>query len=108
MNRPVDIDQFLIFDVLTKQYDFDINLKLGSYFPLNLSENEYYFKKIKVSEDEIFKLFNKTKTQSENSLWKEIRNCRISATLKGHKIKSCKNLTFENLAKSLLNEKDLG
>jgi len=45
------------------------------------------------------------------SLWHEIRNYRISASVKAHKIKSCKNLLVEyqnNLAISLLNEKVLG
>jgi len=56
-------------------------------------------------------LFNKTKDQSENSLWHKVRNCRISASVKAHKIKTCKNLSIKhqnNLAISLSNEKVLG
>jgi len=69
-------------------------------------ENESYSKRIIINEFELMELFNKTKDQSENCLWHEVRNYRISASVKSHKIKSCKNVSVEhqnNLAIFLLN-----
>jgi len=59
-------------------------------------KNEYYSKRIIVDKFELMELFNKTKDQSENSLWHEVRNCRISASIKAHKIKTSKNLSIEH------------
>lgn len=105
----IDINEIYITDILIKQNEFILNF--GCFFPLNYMENEYYSKKIIVNEFELMELFNKTKDQSENSLWHEVRNYRISASVKAHKIKTCKNLSVDyqnNLARSLLNEKVLG
>jgi len=105
----ININEIYISDILIKQNEFILNF--GCYFPLNCMENEYYSKRIIVDKFELMELFNKTKDQSENSLWHEVRNCRISASVKAHKIKTCKNLSIEhqnNLAISLLNEKVLG
>jgi hypothetical protein len=101
-----DINKIYISDILIKQNELILNS--GCFFPLNCMENEYYSKIIIVNECEFIELFNKTKNQSENSLWHKVRNYRISTNAKAHKIKSCKNLSIEhqnNLATSLLNEK---
>lgn len=105
----IDINEIYLYDIFIKQNELILNF--GCFFPLNYMENEYYSKKIIVNERELMELFNKTKDQSENSLWHEIRNYRISASVKAHKIKSCRNLSVEhqnNLAISLLNENVLG
>jgi len=64
-----------------------------------------------VNINRITQIFNETKIQSESSLWVKIRKDRISASLKAHKIKSCRDLSIQNqdkLAISLLTNKDLG
>lgn len=99
----IDINEIYISDILIKQNEFILHF--GCFSPLNCMENEYYSKRIIVIEFELKELFNKTKDQSENSLWHEVRNYRISASVKAHKIKTCKNLSVEyqnNLAISLL------
>lgn len=97
--------------ILIKRNECDIILNSGAYFPLNLNDSNYYFLKIIINSGEIISFFNKTKSQSECGLWNEVRSSRLSASVKAHRIKSSKNLTFENqanLAVSLLNEKSLG
>ncbi|XP_022167833.1 uncharacterized protein LOC111031989 [Myzus persicae] len=111
VEKSVDID-FLNF-ILTKQNAYDIALPpmIGSYFPLNLNENKFYMNNIVVDLKQIINIFNETKMQSESSKWKEVRKNRISASVKAHKIKTCKNLSVENqerLAETLLTEKELG
>lgn len=106
-----DMDKSYMYDILCLQ---NINSKMfdsGCYFPLNYDENEYFFKSIMVDTEKITQIFNETKTQSESNLWVEIRKIRISASIKAHRIKTCKNLSIlnqEKLAVSLISEKELG
>lgn len=105
-------DQIYMNEILTKQNECGIIFNCGSYFPLNLNDSNYYFSKIMINSSEIKNIFNKTKSQSNQcDLWNVVRNSRISASIKAHRIKSSKNLSFENqvsLAVSLLNKKSLG
>ncbi|XP_050062272.1 uncharacterized protein LOC126551923 [Aphis gossypii] len=105
-----DMDKSFICDVLHLQ-NSNIIFNSGYNFPLNCNENEYFFKNIMVNTNKITQIFNETKAQSESNLWVKIRNDRISASLKAHKIKSCKDLSIQNqnkLAISLLTNKNLG
>ncbi|KAF0751704.1 SWIM-type domain-containing protein, partial [Aphis craccivora] len=111
VEKSVDTD-FLNF-ILTKQNSYDIALPamIGSYFPLNFNENKFYMNNIVVDSTQIINIFNETKMQSKSKKWTEVRMNRISASIKAHKIKTCKNLSVENqemLAETLLIEKDLG
>ncbi|KAL4084013.1 hypothetical protein QTP88_029329 [Uroleucon formosanum] len=103
---------FMYF-IISKQNSFDINLSQikGFYFPLNIKEHEFYMNNVVVDSKQIISINNQTKMQSESIQWKYIRQSRISASVKAHRIKICKDLSFENqekLAKSLLIDRDLG
>lgn len=105
------MDKNFIGDVLQLQNSNSLIFNSGYYFLLNYNENEYFFTNIMVNTKRITQIFNETKIQSESNLWVDIINDRISAGLKAHKIKSCKNLSIQNqdkLAISLLTNKDLG
>jgi len=91
-----DIDKSFICDVLYLQNSNILIFNSGYNFPLNYNENEYFFTNIMVNTNRITEIFSETKTQSESNLWVKIRNDRISASLKAHKIKSCKDLSIQN------------
>lgn len=102
-----------MYTIVSKQNSFDINLSqtIGSCFPLNIKEHEFYMNNLIVDCNQIIKINNQTIMQSESVQWKYIRQSRISASVKAHRIKICKDLSFNNqekLAKSLLIEKELG
>ncbi|XP_025191600.1 uncharacterized protein LOC112591885 [Melanaphis sacchari] len=102
-----------MYTIVSKQYSFDINFskKIGSYFPLNIKEHTFYMNNVVVNSQQIISINNQTKMQSESIQWKYIRQSRISASVKAHRIKICKDLSFENqekLATSLLIDKELG
>lgn len=99
--------------ILPKQNSFDISLPpiIGSYFPLNRKQHKFYMNNLIVDSKQIISINNQTKMQSESMYWKYIRKCRISASLKAHRIKTCKDLSFNNqekLAESLLIDKEMG
>ncbi|KAL4111922.1 hypothetical protein QTP88_015789 [Uroleucon formosanum] len=100
-----------INDVDTNAVSHDILVNKYNILSLPCILSKMIEEEQRFNEFELMELFNKTKDQSENSLWHEVRNYRISASVKAHKIKTCKNLSVDyqnNLARSLLNEKVLG
>lgn len=98
--------------IISKQIEYDNLLPLiGSYFPLISIQYEYFMNNIFVDSKQIMNIFNKTKMQSQSIQWNDIRKNRISASVKAHRIKTCKMLSFENqkkLAESLITEKNMG
>lgn len=80
-------------------------------FPLNFKEHNFFFEKICISQSVMFDIFNQTINQSECERWNIERKLRLSASVKAHKIKTCKNWTDEglkHLANILLKENKLG
>lgn len=106
------LDGEFINIIISKQIKYDKLLStIGSHFPLNFNQYEYYVKNIFVDPKQIMNIFNETKMQSQSVQWKDVRKCRISASVKAHRIKTCRNLSFENqkkLAESLMVEKEMG
>lgn len=97
--------------ILFNQDKLYTNYMLSSKFPLNLNENTFYVNNIVLTKDNICNIYNQTMAQSSSDIWKICRDLRISASVKAHKIKTCRNRTSENLnklANSLLKESNLG
>lgn len=80
-------------------------------FPLNFKENEFYINNIALSSETCLNIYNETMAQSLSDTWKACRHFRISASVKAHKIKTCKDWTsfgLNKLADSLIKETTLG
>lgn len=59
----------------------------------------------------MFEIFIQTLSQAESEHWKKERMFRLSASVKAHKTKTCKNWTIEGLKKLnqiLFSENNLG
>jgi len=80
-------------------------------FPLNFKENEFYINNIALSSETCLNIYNETMAQSLSDTWKACRHFRISASVKAHKIKTCKDWTsfgLNKFADTLIKETTLG
>lgn len=108
-----------ILNQVVKEYDENnvdvcaltlINMSRGSL--MNLDDNnlnslpvhlrKFYETNICVTEEEILNVCKKTVDQSTSSDWFHQRNCRISASSKAHKIKTCPRTGFTELSQKIL------
>lgn len=81
------------------------------YISLNFTEHNLFYEQICISKSVMFDIFNQTINQSECERWNIERKLRFSASVKAHKIKTCKIWTDEglkHLANTLLKENKLG
>ncbi|XP_060864305.1 uncharacterized protein LOC132940596 [Metopolophium dirhodum] len=97
--------------ILLNQKILFINNTPSSKFPLNFHENSFYFTNIALLADNLLSIYNLTMSQSSSEIWKTSRHFRISASMRAHKIKTCRNWTdigLNKLANSFLKRTDLG
>lgn len=67
--------------------------------PFNFNENSFYFTNIALLADNLLSFFDLTMSQSSSEIWKTSRHFRISASMRAHKIKTCRNWTDKGLNK---------
>lgn len=106
----VNLNKAHVSSILFKQNQH-FKIQNSVVFPLDLSNHDFYFKNICINKSKIFEIFIQTIGQSENEQWKRERKIRLSASMKAHKIKSCKNWSndgLEQLANTLLLDSNLG
>jgi len=97
--------------ILLNQKILFINNTPSSKFPLNFNENSFYCTNIALMADNLISIYNLTMSQSSSEIWKTSRHFRISASVRAHKIKTCRNWTgigLNKLANSFLKTTDLG